>query len=287
MQRYSIFFSNYDGEILDFSRDGITVMGRQGDWGTTPFEVQLDEGPDGVDAVALGVVSQRGTITLQLGIEPEESVDLMDLHRLMSKILRPRASRRVPNAGWLYYERQEWTDNVQLLRIPVVPVRWSGWNFSPGDSFMKRFTAEVSFTMLSDSWEYDPVTSQVIKAQGAATWSSVTTTITPGGDIESAPLWTVAGPSSGTLTSVTILNDTTGQKLQFTGLSLTSGQSLVIPTGHMQKVPLANGVSVYSKRSQDSEFWHLLPGGQQVTVTKNATSQSALTVEYRPRIQGL
>lgn len=98
-----------------------------------------------------------------------------------------------------------------------------------------------------------------------ATETNVSTTanVTNGGDVASYPVWTVT-PGS-TITSPTLTNQETGKFVTFSGLSVASGETLVVDM--LNQTAELDGVSVMSDLTTDSEFWALVLGSQTVEVS--------------------
>lgn len=286
--RYGLVFVNYDGDTLDFGDpDHYTLFARQGDW-SVPFDFTYDENPVGEEAFVTYAKATRPVITIPLGIEaPSGGMKLWDIFDSLINIMRPYADIDVINAGWLYFSRvsPNYIATPDSWRIPVVPHRPS-FTRSTGDP-LDIYTTELQYTALS-YWEADPPTAnaKVLKAAGDATWSSYSFTETPGGNVHCFPVWEFDGPASGTIDTITITNTSTNKVLSFSNLGLAAGQTLQITTAFMQKDAKISGSSVYYKRSTTSDFFPLRSKTNSLTITKNATSQSAVRLTYRARRLG-
>ena len=287
---WDVYFYNREGTLIDFSQ--YTVMGRMGDFGTMPFNIISEQTPDGSEALASAVQAQRGQLVLPLGIEtPETGLDgLWNLSDWLSTALRAAVDDDVPNAGWFIFGRRRNISTPDVWRIPAIPQAWKGWQQPPGErgGSRWRFKSEVAFTTLSRYWEDGLVTRDqvAIKAIGDATWSTYTWTEIPGGDGPCWPTFYVDGPASGTITSVSITNNTTGKIFALSGIALTVGQVLIITSAPFQTGAVIGALDVYPYRTDASHWFPLRPTANSLTITKNATSQSGVRVTYRRRRSG-
>lgn len=88
------------------------------------------------------------------------------------------------------------------------------------------------------------------------------------GEWETWPIFTINGPSSGTLTNPIIENVTTGQRLALNangGVSINAGEELTVSTHPGNRyVRFSTGASRYGKLSTDSEFFPLLAGSNEL-----------------------
>lgn len=287
--RWRLVFINGEGEDIDLDGDDATinVFGRLGDWGTLPFDIMTDPSLSGDEAVITGVQWKPGQLTVPLGFIHGVTPQWTRTDEY-ARIMRPMLDDETPNRGYFYFERLLY-GTPDRWRIPVAPLPFQGWSDAGAVGLLPNFRTELRFQTLSAYWEEDPASAvnKVIKAQADASWSTYTWTETPGGDAPAVPTWTINGPSSGTLNTVTLTHGPTGRILRFDNLGMTSGQQLVITTGFMQKAAMIGGSNLYGRRSQDSQFWHLRPSAQSITITKNASSQSGVFLSYRKRRQGL
>lgn len=106
------------------------------------------------------------------------------------------------------------------------------------------------------------------------------------GDWETWPIFTVNGPSSGTLTNPVIENVTTGKEIALTangGVSIVSGQQLVIETHpNSRRVAFSTGAGRYGRLSAASEFFPLLPGTNELRFRASGTTTDAtVDVSFR------
>ncbi len=107
-----------------------------------------------------------------------------------------------------------------------------------------------------------------------------TTIINNTGDVDSFPTITVPGAC----TNPTITNTTTGKTLQFVGLTLSAGQSLIIDCD--ARTAKVGSVSKIALLSADSEFWTLAPGNNTITFGVSSGTVTA-NVDYYTQFLGL
>jgi hypothetical protein len=107
-----------------------------------------------------------------------------------------------------------------------------------------------------------------------------TTVINNVGDVASRPTITVPGAC----TNPIITNTTTGKKLQFVGLTINGGQSLIIDCD--LRTAKIGSTSHIDKLSADSEFWALEPGNNTVTFGIDSGTVTA-DVDYYTRWIGV
>lgn len=102
-------------------------------------------------------------------------------------------------------------------------------------------------------------------------------TITNDGDLDAFPVYTIGGPA----TSVTITNDTTGERVVF-GAALAAGDVLTIDTRPFRKTVTVNGANRYADLSLDSVLFALPPGSTSVRLDlPGSTDATYATVSYR------
>lgn len=116
------------------------------------------------------------------------------------------------------------------------------------------------------------------KSYGAG-GSGAGTTVTNAGRFETWPTFAIAGPSSGTLTDPIVENVTTGKKIALTafgGVSIVSGQTLLIDTHPARRtIAFDTGASRYGNLSDDSEFFPLAPGDNELRFRASGTTTGA------------
>lgn len=105
-------------------------------------------------------------------------------------------------------------------------------------------------------------------------------TVINDGDVETWPVWTVAGPVS----SILLENVTTGQKIDLP-VALTADQSVVIDTRPFKKtVRRDDGTNLYGNLTADSALWALGQGSVQIRATiPGSTSDTFVTLVYSQR----
>lgn len=106
------------------------------------------------------------------------------------------------------------------------------------------------------------------------------------GSWETWPTFTISGPSSGTLSNPIIENVTTGERLALNangGVSMTSGQSLVIQTHPAERsIAFSTGASRRGKLSDDSDWFPLDAGNTELRFRASGTTTGAsVLVEAR------
>jgi hypothetical protein len=107
-----------------------------------------------------------------------------------------------------------------------------------------------------------------------------------GGDWESWPVYTINGPSSGTLIDPIIEGVTAGERLALTangGVSMTAGQALVVDTHPARRsIAFTTGASRRGKLSSDSVWFPLTPGSNELRFRASGTTTGA-TVDVEAR----
>ncbi len=287
-QRYGLWFINGDGEELDFGQfDRFHVLGRTGYFGGTPVDIDLSAASDGSHAAVNSVRFTRGEVAVPLQIHLDDSVsaELLDVVADVQHYLRPLTYEGEPNEGLLYFARSMYVAEPDTWRVRAFPIQPSFEQPVGSPLDVPQMRDEIRFVLLDRSWEQDPpiANAAVVKAEDEVAWSTHTFTIDPGGDDAAHPTWEILGPPTGSITDVTLTNARTGKTLSFSGFSLTSGQSLVITTGYMEKFGKVGTTNWAQYLSQGSEFWHLLPGNNNITITKLPSSESEVRVTYRRR----
>lgn len=287
---YAIKYVNGDSRALtlmesDDLPDVYRVLARTGSFGGPPYIITYDESPDGAEAAATGVSYSRGSIVIPVLItEPENRpIYLWQILDEISDVLAPVLSDGKPNRGYIYFTRYQNIATPDTWRIPVAPMPFI--LDKPAGETLNFYQSELKFICLSSFWEADPTTDVVVK-DGLSSWSSHTYTETPGGNAECFPTWEFDGPASGSINTIRIENQTTGEHIEMTNLGLGNNETLVITTGFLQKDITLNGASVYRSRSQDSTFWMLRPGANVIAISKDAASSSAVRLSYRKRRSG-
>lgn len=105
------------------------------------------------------------------------------------------------------------------------------------------------------------------------------------GDVETWPVWQIAGPGS----AITLRNLTTGEYLTFSGVTLNTGEVLTIdtrPTGSNPKtVTRGDGTSFYSSLTAISSLWSLVVGSNAIRLEMGSAiaGTSYLQINYRQR----
>lgn len=118
-------------------------------------------------------------------------------------------------------------------------------------------------------------------SQSSATITTGGVVCVNAGDAETFPAFTVEGPSSGTITAFTVRNETTGEKMELSGISVGSGQTLIIVMKPGFERLQRGGASYFNNRSADSVFWGLRggqSGGGTNTVSYTATGATPTSV---------
>lgn len=291
--RYGLTFTNGDGEVLDLGvPDRIHVLGRTGNFGGTAAEPEFVESLDGSEANVSGVRFTRDEAIVPVRIHPGEglAVKVQDFIAEVKHKMRALKYNGEANEGYLTFSRNApWVAASDVWEVPCWPEQPLFEAVANGPIDVPEVNDELRFRLLSRSWtQYPPVADlAVLKAAAAATWTTFTTTLTPGGDDQTYPTWRILGPASGSITSITIENETTERSITLTGFSLVAGQTLVIPTGFRSKVPYVGSSNWFRYVQQLSEFFPLLPTANTITVTKSPTSQSEVQVSYSRRSTAL
>jgi hypothetical protein len=190
---------------------------------------------------------------------------------------------------------------LSARRINLRPVEDGMGPLTPGD--FASGVKEVPFRLVaSDPAIYDDsVESETLPPftpAGGFSWPAAwpiswgaagtggTGTVTLGGDWESWPTFTISGPSSGTLTNPIIENVSTGDRLALNnngGVSMSPGQSLIIETHPARRsIAFSTGASRRGKLSDDSDWFPLLPGANQLRFrASGSTTDATVLVEAR------
>lgn len=138
---------------------------------------------------------------------------------------------------------------------------------------------QVDFTI--DLVASDPYWFSTTLDTSAYTTDDTTSIVTNAGNAPAPVKFTVTAPAGG-LTAFTATNSTSGLTLAMTGMTLTSGQILVLDTG--AKTITQNGVSSRVGLSQSSTFWQLAAGDNDISLTSTPTGAS-VSLEKRDRWQ--
>jgi hypothetical protein len=176
-------------------------------------------------------------------------------------------------------------DKKGLLHKAVVSVRASD------PTFYDPVAKNVNFQISVAGGNLD-VPLDVPMYVGASTLDQ-TTQVAYGGDWKASPLITVFGP----VTDLLIENLTTGERLDFAGLELSAGETLIIDTSYARaSVVDGDGNTLLSHLSDDSDLttFHLAPdpdaldGVNDVRVSGSAaTEQTQIYLSYHERFLGI
>lgn len=287
--QYNLQFTDSQGNTLvlnDATVTTVRTLGRTGDWGNSPHAPVIDISPDGDEGIVGSVKFQLPVLEVQVDIYPGSST-LWDVADTVSNVMAPIAADGNPNRGYVTITRNSDITTPDAWRIPAVPLTFQ--LTKPFGESLNYFRTVLRFQGLSAYWEDATQTAnqKVLKAAADPTWSTVTVSENPGGNGACYPTWYISGPASGTITSISIINNTTGKRIDITGLSMGSSGTLQITTAFAQKDITISGISYYKLRGPLTEFFTLLPAANSLTFTKNTTSQSSVKVSYRKRRIGL
>lgn len=105
------------------------------------------------------------------------------------------------------------------------------------------------------------------------------------GDVDAWPVWQVVGPGD----NPSIRNDTTGEVVALTGVTLAAGETVTIDTRPgIKTVTGPGGVNLYPNLTLASTLWPLIRGPQSITVdVANTTGASRVNLLYRRRYLGV
>lgn len=281
-------FVNADGETLSLHpQDHIHITNFIGPWSAPSFRHILARNADGDDNRADQIqVDDAKLLTLDCVIESDGLSEIHDIISEMGRIMRPWQSYRVVNRGYFYLARLNNIDAPDEHRKPVLPIMPEP-PFQPTGA-NPHHRMPIQFAPLSAYWESAEETTITLRAASAATWTTFTTSVDPGGTAHTWPTWEIDGHAT-TITGIKIENDTTGYELEVTPISIGSGQMLTVTTTpHGLVVARSDGTNYKSKLSTVSHFFPLIAAPQDLIFTKTGgTSQSAVRVKYRTRRQGL
>ena len=291
MPDWSASFTNADDEVIDISNATpyLWPMALIGDLGGLPAQPVMVTAPDGGDGAVQSVTYGSGFVTIRIGIEdPSDARGVRDISRDYARITRPYVAPDQPNRGWLQVNFHTQQQTPDSWRLAVWPKRWTGWQRQPGESRF-NLTGDLVFQYMAKAWE--AVTAVVSTPRTAAdtAWATYQWGESVAGDEETAPVWSFTGPptSAQQVNTIRVENLTTGRSFEFTNLGLLSGQTLDVATGFQQKRATIGGIDVAWKMAERSTFWQLAPGVNTIAVTKDAATQTAVTLTYRPRQGGI
>jgi hypothetical protein len=108
-----------------------------------------------------------------------------------------------------------------------------------------------------------------------------TTVIDNPGDVDAWPVITVTGPGD----SLVIRNDTTELEMEITG-SIALGEVLLIDTRPGHKTVTLDGVNAFSRLTDESVLWPLIPGPNRVSIGYGAVTVAS-TVKFTWRARWL
>lgn len=177
-------------------------------------------------------------------------------------------------------------------QAPLLPSSWAG---TPHVVVPLRFTASdpAIYSATAQTLEVEPFTSAggfSWPARWPISWggggSGGGAVLVLGGDWESWARYTISGPSSGTLTNPIIEGVTQGERLAFNangGVAITAGQTFVVESHPARRTArFATGASRYGRLSDDSEWFPLQPGSNEIRFRASGdTAGATLTVEAR------
>lgn len=292
-------FTNADGVSITLGQPGsIDLAGRSGDWGQLPFEIQVAESPNGAEAAPSGVKWARGVLTFPAGLRPPAGGYIRTLVDQLRTILRPEIDEDVPNRGYLYFTRVSGLAASDGWRIPAQPIPFTTPIENSRDREW-RYRTEFRFQTLSRAWEAEPATADRTVISPGGSWTATSFTLTPGGDTLTYPTWEFDGPASGSTDTLQISNTSTTRVIELTaGVGLAASERLIITTGFQRigcKVYTINGDGstgaflrdVYKRRTDQTDFFPLRAGANNITITKGSASTTVARVSYRRRVSGL
>lgn len=103
------------------------------------------------------------------------------------------------------------------------------------------------------------------------------------GDVKTFPVWTIHGPGD----DPKLINQTTGESLSISNVSLDATQTITIDT-KLRQITLDDNINLLPQLAWGSTFWTLEPGVNQVKIEMaNATANSSIQLAYSPRYLGV
>lgn len=111
---------------------------------------------------------------------------------------------------------------------------------------------------------------------------AVDTTILNDGDVESWPVWQIAGPGS----AITLRNLTTGKFMSFTFLAMNAGESVTIDTRPGEKTVIkSDNTPIFFDLSALSSMWPLIKGNNAIRLEMGGAiaGSSYLQLNFRKR----
>lgn len=103
------------------------------------------------------------------------------------------------------------------------------------------------------------------------------------GDVKTFPTWTIHGPGD----DPKLINQTTGESLSISNVSLDETQTITIDT-KLRQITLDDNINLLPQLAWGSTFWTLEPGQNSVKIEMaNATAASSIQLSYSPRYLGV
>jgi phage-related protein len=279
----ALTFTTADGDVIDLN-DGtvLSLRGALRNTGMPPVLQDTVKTPNRDGETWKRMIFEPRFLGLNLTVQGSSFSDLQDQHQTLLTALNPRLG-----VGMLKY-----TPAATLYAIDCLVEDGPRFNNYRGP-LMDRVA--ISFRCPDPTW-YDPVENNETVANSGSGLSFAgsgvsfdplsfadgtgTTTINNLGNMASFPTITVPGAC----TNPIIRNTTTGKKLQFVGLTIGSGENLIIDT--KLRTAKIGSISHISKLSADSEFWTLEPGNNVITFSVSSGTVTAL-VDYLTRFLGV
>lgn len=281
-----------DGTTTNLSNGDLCYYVGQDGLGLPAVRRLQEQGPQQHGTTDLGFLLGARVFRLFFDVPGETAGNVYDRRKTLLDIFKPGT-----------------TDIVLTFRLPNGDVRLidahaqGGFSFSTAQrrGFMEKAviilkasrpwlyaaTAEdltVALGVVAEGWT---VTMPVPVLVGASVINSIDT-ITYLGSWETYPHEIkIEGP----ITNCVITNNTTDEKLDFTGASLTAGQAWYIDLRYGYKtIEREDTTNAIASLTEDSDLatWHLKPGSNEIQVTgTGASAATEITIAYYNRYIGI
>lgn len=282
------FWIEPTGEVhqLTDNPDVNMLVGLRGAW-APPADLVTDAVPLQAGAVVRGVRTRPRELDLSLFVQAADEAELRLRLREMARWFDPRRGdgrlRIVPPTGFARelvcraprgFPAEEDFGRTWWNVAAEVPL-----TFYAADPYWVAAAPVASTYALAvpPTWfPWPPVT------LGETTIAATPTETNPG-DVAAAPIWTIAGPSSG----VTLTNLTTGEALTL-NRTLYAGDTVVVDArfGVRTVTMLATGETLYPDLAPGSSLWWLEPGDNLITVDmRDASTASSIALTYFPKFR--
>lgn len=161
----------------------------------------------------------------------------------------------------------------------------SGPNMQQADVTFRAFEPywrDVSDTSQTFTIGVTPTFFPIFPIRLTSSQIAVDATAVNAGDVESWPVWQIAGPGS----AITLRNLTTGKSFTLATTALAAGESITVDTRPGYKtLTKSDGSSVFSDLTTTSSIWPLIVGSNSIRLEMGGaiSGSSSLQINYRQR----